>query len=156
MDRGHLGIEFDVVVDGNPEHRPCLGRGRRADDGVDLGDEPGGRSAQRGRRGGPRTAAWRSRLRRWRGQPRQFLIVGDGLAFADQQIGDLGSFLIDADHRFAARHDESGDPHEVGEAGIGGFRDDDQSGAGCFLLFGVRAMLKPVPGPTQDYEKGHG
>jgi len=53
VDRGHLGVEVDLVVDGNPEQRPRLRRGRRADDGVDLGEEPGGRRAQRDRRGGP-------------------------------------------------------------------------------------------------------
>ncbi len=46
-------------------------------------------------------------LRRRRRQPGQFLIVGDHVAFADQDIGDLGSFLIDPDHRFPARHDNS-------------------------------------------------
>ena len=96
-----------------------------------------------------------ARLRRRRGQPRQLLVVGDHLAFADQHIGDLGSLLIDPDHRFAARHDKSGDPHQVGEAGIGGFRDDDQRVARRFLLLGVGAMLKPVPAAAQDRETGH-
>ena len=56
--------------------------------------------------GRPRSAAG---LRRRRRQPRQFLIFGDHLAFAHQQIGDLGALLIDPDHRFPARHDKSGD-----------------------------------------------
>ena len=68
-------------------------------------------------------------LLRRRRQPRQFLIVGDHVAFADQDLGDLGAFLVDADHRFAARHDEAGDPHHVGEAGVGGLGDDDQGAA---------------------------
>src|SRR6202171_4706580 len=63
MDARHLGIQFDFVVDGNLEHRSGLRRGRRADDGLDLGDEAGGGSAQRRRCGGP-AAALASRLRR--------------------------------------------------------------------------------------------
>ena len=50
VDGRHLGIQFDFVVDGNPKHRSGLRRGRRADDGPDLGDEAGGRRAQRDRR----------------------------------------------------------------------------------------------------------
>ncbi len=64
-------------------------------------------------------------LRRRRGQARQFLIFGDHVAFADQHLGDLGAFLVDTDHGFAARHDEAGDAHHVGEAGVGGLGDDD-------------------------------
>src|ERR1700686_2348597 len=46
VDRRYLGIQFDFVVDGNPEHRPGLWRGRRSDDGLDLGDEARSRGAQ--------------------------------------------------------------------------------------------------------------
>src|ERR1700728_3273642 len=45
VDGRHFGVEFDVVVDGNSKHRPGLRRGRRSDDGADLGDQSGGRSA---------------------------------------------------------------------------------------------------------------
>ena len=87
---------------------------------------------------------WGAGLRRRRRQPGQFLIIGDHVAFTDQQIGNLGAFLVDADNRFPARHDKSGDPHQVGETGIGGFCHDDDRVAGRFLLFGVGAVLDPV------------
>ena len=66
-------------------------------------------------RAGPRAG-----LLRRRRQPRQFLIVGDGVAFAHQHLGNLRAFLVDADHGFPARHDEAGDPDQIGETGVGG------------------------------------
>src|SRR5487761_2718220 len=77
------------------------------------------------------------------------------LLTAIRNIGNPGSLLIDPDHRFPARHDKAGDPYQVGEAGIGGFRHDDQSGAGRLLLFRGRAVLEPVPGTAQHCETGH-
>src|SRR3984885_4283233 len=46
VDRRYFGVHVDLVIDRNPEHRPGLGRGRRTDDGVDLGHEAGGRRPQ--------------------------------------------------------------------------------------------------------------
>ncbi len=46
MDGRNLGIEFDVVVEGDAEHRPGLRRGWRADRGPDLGHEAGARRTQ--------------------------------------------------------------------------------------------------------------
>ena len=57
----------------------------------------------------------------------------------------LKSFLIDPDHRLAARHDESGYPHHVGEAGVGGFRDDRPARCRVSLRLRTRTMLEPVP-----------
>src|ERR1700688_121491 len=45
VDGGYFSIEFDFVVDRNSKHRPGLGRGRRAGDGVDLDDQSGSRRA---------------------------------------------------------------------------------------------------------------
>src|ERR1700675_1598107 len=55
----------------------------------------------------PRPAGGGARRLGRRRQPRQFLIVGDHFAFADQQIGNLGTLLVDPDHRFPARLDKS-------------------------------------------------
>ena len=79
-----------------------------------------------------------------RAQAREFLIVGDHVALADEEVGDLGAFLIGADHGLPARHHESGDPHQVGEAGISRFGDNHQGLTRCFLLFRMGAMLEPV------------
>ena len=147
MDARHFGLELDFIVDGNPEHRAGLRRGRRADRGPDFGDEAGGRRAQRYRSG---SAGGRARLLRRCGQARQFLIFGDHVAFVDEEIGDPGAFLIDADLRLAARHDESGDPHHVGEAGIGGFGHDHQRLARRFLCLGTGAVLEPVIADAQN------
>ena len=97
-----------------------------------------------------------SRLLGRRRQPRQFLIVGDHFAFADQQIGNLGTLLVDPDHRFPARHDKSGDPHQIGETGIGGFRNDDEGVALRFLLLRMGAVLKPVISGAQSRHHDHG
>src|SRR6185369_11383685 len=51
MDARYFGIQFDLVVDGNPEHRSGLWRSRRADGGPDFGDEAGSGRAQRYRSG---------------------------------------------------------------------------------------------------------
>ena len=142
VDGRYFGVEFDLVVDGNAEHRACLRRGRRADDGLDLGEEAGGGGTQRYRC--LACSLLSTRLLRRRAQPREFLVVGDHVALADEQVGDLGAFLIGADHGFPARHDEAGDPHQVGETGIGRFCDDHERLTRCFLLFRTRAMLEPV------------
>ena len=102
-----------------------------------------------------RAAAGAPRLLRRRGQPRQFLIVGDDVAFADEEIGDLRSLLVDADRGLAARHDKAGDPHHVGEAGIGGFGDDDQRLARRFLFFRMGAVLEPVIAAAQNGKERH-
>lgn len=75
--------------------RPGLRRGRRADGGAHLGSEARGEHfAQRDR---PRLAL----LLRGQGQAR-FLIFGDHVALSDEEIRDLGAFLVDADLRFAS------------------------------------------------------
>src|ERR1700704_1357782 len=96
----------------------------------------------------------RRRLRRLC-QPRQFLIFGDGVAFADQQVGDPRSLLIDADLRFTARHDEAGDPDHVGEAGIARFGHDHQRLARRFLFFRVGAVLEPVIADAEHSKESH-
>src|SRR6478736_719531 len=60
VDGRDLCIQFEFVVDGNAKHRSGLRRGRCADDSLDLGDESGGRRAQRDRR--LAAASWRARL----------------------------------------------------------------------------------------------
>src|SRR5439155_16029327 len=89
-DARDFGVELDFIVDGNAEHRAGLRRGLRADRGPDFGDEAGSRCAQRYRSG---SAAGSSRLLRRCGEARQFLIFGDRIALADEQIGDPGAFL---------------------------------------------------------------
>src|ERR1700749_434570 len=46
VDGGDLGVQLDLIVDGNAKHRSGLRRGRRADDGFDLGDQACGRRAE--------------------------------------------------------------------------------------------------------------
>ncbi len=101
-------------------------------------------------------AAGGTGLCRRRRQPGQFLVVGDHVAFADQDIGDPGSLLIDPDHRFLAWHYKAGNPHHVGEAGIGGFRHDDERVARSILLLGLGTMLKPIKSAEQSSHEGHG
>src|SRR3954453_14678503 len=132
MHARHFGFELDFIVHGNPEHRACLRRGGGADRGPDLGDEAAGGSAQRDR---PGPAGGGARYLRRRSEAREFLIFGDRVAFLDEQVGDAGALLIDADLRFAARHDEAGDAHHVGEAGIGGLGHDHQRLARRVFLF---------------------
>ena len=92
-----------------------------------------------------------SGLCRRRGEPGQFLVLGDHVAFMDQKIGNLGPLLLDADHRFPARHDKSGDPHQIGEAGIGGLGDNDEGAAWRVFVLGMGTMLDPViAGPKDD------
>ena len=155
VDARHFGVELDLVVDGDAEHRAGLRRGRRADDGPDLGDEARRRRAQRDRSAAAALLLLLPGLLRRRAQPGQFLIVGDGVALADEEIGDLGAFLVGADHGLAARHDEAGDAHQVGEAGIGGFRHDDQRLARRVLFLGLRPVLEPVVRrlPSSDEER---
>ncbi len=154
MHARHFGVQFDLVVDGDPEHRACLGRGRRANDGSDLGEEACGRGAQRNR-GWFGGARGRARLLRWSGQTGQFLVVRDGIAFADEKIGDLGAFLVGARHRLPARHDKSGHAHQVGEAGIGGFRDHHKGLNRCVLFLRLRAMLPPVISRRESGKEHH-
>jgi hypothetical protein len=92
-------------------------------------------------------------LRR-RAETREFLVIGDGIAFANEEIGDLGAFLVGADDRLPARHDESGHAHQIGEAGIGGFCDHDQGLARRFLFLGLRAVFPPVIS-GREYDKEH-
>ena len=49
----------------------------------------------------------------------QLLILRDLIAVAHQHLADAKAFLLDRDDGFAARHQKSGHPHHVGEAGIG-------------------------------------
>jgi hypothetical protein len=86
---------------------------------------------------------------------RQFLIVGDRVALADEELGDLGAFLIGADHSFPTRHHESGHPHQIGETGIARFGDDHQSLARRFFLLGTRAMIEPVICDACGSEQNH-
>ena len=88
VDRGHFGIEVDVVVDGDTKHRSGLRRSWSAGNGVDLGDEAGGRGAQRDRR------ARLTARSAGRGKPGQLLVFGDDLALADEHVRDLRAFLI--------------------------------------------------------------
>ena len=93
------------------------------------------------------------RLRR-RAEPGEFLVVGHDIAFADEEIGDLGAFLVGADDGLAARHDKSGDAHLVGETGIGGFGDNHLGLALRFLLGRFGPVLPPIVA-ARDRGKKH-
>ncbi len=69
---------------------------------------------------GDGAARGRAGLRRGSAQPRQFLVFGDRITLANEEISDLGAFLVGADHGLAARHDKSVDADQIGKAGIGG------------------------------------
>ncbi len=98
-------------------------------------------------RAGPALLLLSGLLRR-RAEPGQFLVFGHGIALADEEISDLGAFLVGADDGLAARHDEAGHAHLVGEAGIGGFGDDD---LGLALAF--PSPQAPVDAPTSNIQR---
>src|SRR5262249_51836792 len=70
-----------------------------------------------------------------------------------EKISDLGAFLVGADHGLAARNDKTRDAHEIGEAGVGRFGDDDQGLARRVLDFGLRPVLPPVISRSQSEKK---
>src|SRR6185437_749684 len=88
MHARHFGFELELVVDGNAEHRACLRRGRRADHGPDFGDEARRRRAQRNRSAAAALLLLLTGLLLRRAETGELLIVGDGVALADEEIGD--------------------------------------------------------------------
>ncbi len=72
-----------------------------------------------------------------------------------QHLGDPGAFLVDADHRFPARHDEAGDPDQIGEADVGGLGDNHQRVGRGFLFLRTRAVLEPVIAGPQHHGDDH-
>jgi hypothetical protein len=52
--------------------------------------------------------------------------------------------LVGANHGLAARNHKARDAHEIREAGVGRFGDDDQGLARRVLDFGLRPVLPPV------------
>ncbi|MGY4456295.1 hypothetical protein ACVWYI_000255 [Bradyrhizobium sp. LB13.1] len=88
-------------------------------------------------------------------QARQLLIVGDQRAFGDEEVGDPGSLLIGDDHGFAARHEEAGHPDQVGEAGIGRLRHDDQRLARRFLGLGAMPVLEQIIADAERNDEDH-
>src|SRR6185437_5516991 len=90
MHARHFGVELELIVDGDTEHRARLRRGWCADDGPDLGDEARGRGAQRNRSVAAALLLLAGLLLR-RAETRQLLVVADGVALADEEIGDPGA-----------------------------------------------------------------
>ena len=64
----------------------------------------------------------------------ELLILGDLIAVAHQHLAHAIAFLVDRDDGFPARHQKSGHPHHVGEAGIGRLHDHDDRASRRVLL----------------------
>ena len=96
-----------------------------------------------------------ARLRRRWAQARQFLARGHHVAFVHQHVGDLGTFLVDADDRLPARHDKAGGADQIGETGIGGLGHNNGGLDRQIRLLRMRPMLKQVISDAERPDTDH-
>src|ERR1051325_324165 len=58
--------------------------------------------------------------------------------------------MVDAGHRFPARHDKSGNPHQIGKTGVDGSGDKHHALVGHDRLLRARTVFEPVISCTQS------